>query len=169
MEIEFRELSAENLKSYSGSLQKLARKIWEENFLRFLSDDQLDYMLSMMYAEEKIREELQSDVHWYLVYRESALIGYFSIKPEADSMFISKLYLDSSYHGRGIASRLLYYIESFAKDHNKSLLTLRVNRNNMQALSFYKKNGFRIVEESMVDIGNGYVMDDYVMEKSHLL
>ena len=34
------------------------------------------------------------------------------------------------------------------------------------AINFYKKNGFQIIREEDVDIGNGYYMNDYVMSKS---
>jgi hypothetical protein len=41
---------------------------------------------------------------------------------------------------------------------------LNVNKYN-SAQDFYKKLGFCIDYEEVIDIGNGYVMDDYVMEK----
>lgn len=43
-------------------------------------------------------------------------------------------------------------------------LQLQVNRRN-NAKYFYEKNGFSVIKEFDFDIGNGYVMDDYVMEK----
>jgi hypothetical protein len=30
----------------------------------------------------------------------------------------------------------------------------------------YQKIGFEIIEELVIDIGNGFIMDDYKMEKS---
>ena len=43
-------------------------------------------------------------------------------------------------------------------------LQLQVNRDNA-AKSFYEKLGFVILKEADFDIGNGYFMRDYVMEK----
>lgn len=43
-------------------------------------------------------------------------------------------------------------------------LQLNVNRNN-KAVDFYKKFGFEIIREEDINIGNGYFMNDYVMEK----
>jgi ribosomal protein S18 acetylase RimI-like enzyme len=53
-------------------------------------------------------------------------------------------------------------IKRTADAGNKSLL-LNVNRDN-PALGFYKKKGFEIIKTEDIDIGNGYFMNDYVME-----
>ena len=44
-------------------------------------------------------------------------------------------------------------------------LELNVNKYN-SAIAFYKKKNFRIIKEELIDIGEGYVMDDYVMRKA---
>ena len=38
------------------------------------------------------------------------------------------------------------------------------NKNNTKTLDIYKHLGFEIVREEVTDIGEGYVMDDYVLE-----
>ena len=43
-------------------------------------------------------------------------------------------------------------------------LLLNVNRQN-KAKFFYEKLGFTVIKEEDIDIGNGYFMNDYVMEK----
>jgi ribosomal protein S18 acetylase RimI-like enzyme len=40
---------------------------------------------------------------------------------------------------------------------------VNVNRHN-KALHFYEKYGFKIIREEDIDIGEGYFMNDYVME-----
>lgn len=47
---------------------------------------------------------------------------------------------------------------------NATVLELNVNRQN-KARIFYEKFGFVIVEEKDIPIGNGYFMNDYVMQK----
>ncbi|MEI9808163.1 MAG: hypothetical protein WDO16_09960 [Bacteroidota bacterium] len=39
-----------------------------------------------------------------------------------------------------------------------------MNRSNNAKL-FYEKIGFIVIREEDIDIGNGYLMNDYVMEK----
>ena len=41
---------------------------------------------------------------------------------------------------------------------------LNVNRHNESSIAFYEKIGFRKVYTEDNDIGNGYFMNDYVME-----
>jgi ribosomal protein S18 acetylase RimI-like enzyme len=47
----------------------------------------------------------------------------------------------------------------------RSTLTLQTNKRNVDAIAFYHKAGFTVREEAVFDIGNGFVMDDYVMKK----
>ena len=44
-------------------------------------------------------------------------------------------------------------------------LRLNVNKHNERAISVYRRNGFETVESVKNDIGGGFFMDDYVMEK----
>jgi ribosomal protein S18 acetylase RimI-like enzyme len=59
---------------------------------------------------------------------------------------------------------MIDYITEAARKNNQEALLLNVNKNNI-AKNFYKKLGFNIVLDEVIDIGQGYVMDDYVMEK----
>jgi len=54
-------------------------------------------------------------------------------------------------------------VRTAAKEEKMRAVVLNVNRFN-PAVSFYEKYGFKIIKEEVIDIGNGYVMDDYVME-----
>ena len=71
----------------------------------------------------------------------------------------------SSQQGKGTGKALIDYIENQAKVNHDTALFLNVNKNN-SAIQFYEKVGFKIIKEEIIDIGNSYVMDDYVMEKA---
>jgi ribosomal protein S18 acetylase RimI-like enzyme len=58
---------------------------------------------------------------------------------------------------------LIQFAISFAKNEQQKTIELQVNRHN-KAKDFYTKIGFTIKEEKDFDIGNGYFMNDYVME-----
>ena len=53
----------------------------------------------------------------------------------------------------------------FALENNSASVILNVNRFN-KALSFYERMGFKVIDEVNIEIGNGYLMEDYVMEKT---
>jgi len=52
---------------------------------------------------------------------------------------------------------------TYAKEKGGNRLLLQVNRDN-NANGFYEKHGFTILKEIDLAIGNGYFMNDYVME-----
>ena len=59
----------------------------------------------------------------------------------------------------------MHFIEEQAKDLNCKIIYLTVNKYNTNSIMAYQKTGFVKTEELVIDIGNGYVMDDYRMEK----
>jgi ribosomal protein S18 acetylase RimI-like enzyme len=59
---------------------------------------------------------------------------------------------------------MIDYIIKQVKEKGATTLQLQVNRYN-KAKDFYNKLGFTVIEETDFDIGNGYFMNDYVMEK----
>jgi catechol 2,3-dioxygenase-like lactoylglutathione lyase family enzyme len=48
-------------------------------------------------------------------------------------------------------------------DYGNHRIILNVNKYN-RAKEFYQKLGFSVYSEGIFDIGEGYVMDDYLME-----
>ena len=50
---------------------------------------------------------------------------------------------------------------SYEMFHNKSDKT---KIHNTKAINFYKKHHFFLTKEEVIDIGNGFIMDDYVFE-----
>jgi ribosomal protein S18 acetylase RimI-like enzyme len=52
-----------------------------------------------------------------------------------------------------------------AKNAGFAKLRLNVNKYNAKAIKAYQRNNFVTVESVKIDIGNGFFMDDFVMEK----
>ena len=61
-------------------------------------------------------------------------------------------------------SKMMDFIINEAKKAGLPKIRLNVNKYNF-AIDVYKRLGFVTVADEVNDIGNGYVMDDYVMEK----
>ena len=66
--------------------------------------------------------------------------------------------------GSGIGKILIQQAENEARKQGNKKLHLNVNKKN-KAVGFYQKLGFTVDYEEVLDIGNGYVMDDFVMVK----
>ena len=60
---------------------------------------------------------------------------------------------------------MLDYVSDVWRAEGFEKLRLNVNKHNERAISVYLRNGFESVESVKNDIGGGFFMDDYVMEK----
>ncbi|MNE72395.1 Acetyltransferase (GNAT) family protein [compost metagenome] len=78
---------------------------------------------------------------------------------------MSKFYISKEHRGRSYASQALAFLEKLCKERSLSHIWLTVNRHNESSIAVYEKKGFRTVREQIADIGNGFVMDDFIMEK----
>jgi len=150
----------------AASIAGLARAIWTEHYTPIIGASQVEYMLNNLQSADKIAEKMASGEDYYMAYLYGRLIGYMAICAEPDRMFLSKLYIEKDFRGRGIASQFVRLLIDEAKAAGKSKIALTVNKKNLTSISVYKTMGFEIEGELVTDIGGGYVMDDYVMVKN---
>ncbi len=148
-------------------LAAVASAIWHEHYPGIISMEQVDYMVDEFQSAEAIHDQIVNNGYAYFLFLDDdEIIGYFAIKEEPNGLFLSKLYLAKQFRGFGYFNTMLLVIEQMALDKNIMRLYLTVNKRNDQSIAVYKKKGFIILKEQTVDIGGGYVMDDYVMEKT---
>lgn len=149
-------------------IQEITNITWPITYGEILSKTQLDYMLRLFYSDEALAKQIENKEQlFYLISDSKSTIGFIGIehnyKDEAVTK-IHKIYLLPETQGKGYGKKVFEFIEKLASENNSKELLLNVNRFNT-ALNFYKKLGFEIKEEVNVEIGNGYLMEDYVMEK----
>lgn len=146
-------------------VQNLAKEIWHEHYRSILSTDQIDYMLDLFYSKTAIENDLKSRITWDVLYYDEVPVGYVSCKIEPSKVHLSKIYLKSEMRGKGLGKTMLNRATQIAVNQNINTIYLNVNKNNENSIQFYLNNGFQIQNEGIFDIGNGYVMDDFIMEK----
>ena len=95
------------------------------------------------------------------------IIGYTGGHVEADTnrFFISKVYLLKEHRGRGLIASVVRFYERLCCERGLDAMYLTVNKKNEMAIRAYKKHGFEIIDAVETDIGEGFIMDDYIMEK----
>jgi len=150
------------------ALAKLAGVIWRQSYPGIISHAQIEYMLAKMYSLATLREEIQSlGIRFERLLVNGNLVGFASLGPTADPGVVKlhKCYLLPELHGRGLGSRLLQHCEREARRLGARRLILAVNKQNTKAVTAYQRNGFTVVEAISADIGDGFVMDDYLMMK----
>lgn len=150
-----------------AAISKLARLIWHECYPGIITREQIEYMLAKMYSLETLRTELQNGIHYEQLLIDENLSGFASFGPaeQADAIKLHKLYLDPKQQGHGFGTALLKHCENDARKLGARRLLLNVNKYNTKAIAMYQRNGFSIADSIVLDIGNGFVMDDYVMSK----
>lgn len=144
-------------------LASLADEIWHQHFTPIIGKDQVDYMLDWFQDQEAMTEQMQNGMIYHLAYVDGEASGYCACRREEDRLFLSKLYVRQSCRGQGIGRALF----DAACSHGSGLkaVYLTVNKHNSNTIAIYKKMGFQVIDSVVSDIGNGFVMDDYIMEK----
>ncbi|GAB6122747.1 GNAT family N-acetyltransferase [Dysgonomonas termitidis] len=149
-------------------IQSLSDRIWPPTFASILTSGQIRYMMDMMYSNSALEEQIGVLGHHYLLAEESGeYLGYLSYELDykgADVTKIHKIYVLPSLQGKGVGRFFIDAVGRIAKKYGNAELSLNVNRFN-KAIDFYKRLGFEVVKCEDIDIGNGFLMEDYVMNK----
>ncbi len=147
-------------------ISNLAEQIWPQTYSAYISEAQLRFMLDKMYNKGELLSQFQNG-HVFLIASENGKdVGFagFSIIDSSNKAYkLHKLYVLPEMHGKGVGKILINEVVNLAVREGGKTLQLNVNRNN-NAKDFYIKAGFNIKETVDLDIGNGFFMNDYVME-----
>ena len=60
---------------------------------------------------------------------------------------------------------MLAHVEQQALVRGLRAVRLNVNKYNTKSIAAYRKSGYEVIDTVVADIGRGYVMDDYIMQK----
>jgi ribosomal protein S18 acetylase RimI-like enzyme len=149
------------------AIARLAGIIWRAHYPGIISAEQIDYMLGWMYNREALEKELIGGTSFDQLFVGKQLIGFGSYGKETETeMKLHKLYVDPAWQRRGFGRRLLAHVEEAARGRGFSKLVLGVNKRNEKAIAAYHKHGYSIRESIVTRIGGGFVMDDFIMEKT---
>jgi ribosomal protein S18 acetylase RimI-like enzyme len=124
-------------------------------------------MMDMFYTEDNLLQQYESGQVFLVIYADGKSRGYasYTLLNEQGEYKLNKIYVDTRLQGKGLGRVLLNDVMARVKSDGGISLQLNVNRFN-KAVGFYKSMGFILKKEELLDIGRGYFMDDYVMEKS---
>ncbi|XMO85740.1 GNAT family N-acetyltransferase [Algibacter sp. AS12] len=146
-------------------IETLAGVIWREHYIPIVGKPQIDYMLEKFQSVKPITEQVENGYAYYILKFEGVSVGYISIKKETDALFLSKIYVLSTYRGKKIGKTAMAFVEDKAKQYQLNKIRLTVNIHNTNSIKAYEKLGFKNIGPIVADIGNGFIMDDYEMVK----
>ena len=151
-----------------ATVAELAGVIWRRHYPGIITHEQIDYMLARGYAAPALRLFLASPGAGLAIARaDGEPVGFAAWyrAEETRTTKLDKLYVLQELHGRGAGRRLIEHVEAAARADGASTLVLNVNKRNASSIGFYRRCGFEVRESVVVDIGRGFVMDDFVMAK----
>lgn len=150
-------------------LAKLADEIWHEYWPALIGAAQTDYMVEQFQSLEAIKRDMAEHAYeyWFVVDEAGKTVGYTGGReePETSRYFISKIYLLAEERSKHYASQIIEFYVELCRNRDLHSMYLTVNKHNELGIRAYLGKGFVTIESVVNDIGNGFVMDDYVMEK----
>lgn len=152
-------------KNLIKSLEDLAYEIWHEHYTPIIGKSQVEYMLEKFQSVKAMTEQINNGYYYFLSEHDNVPVGYMSVNINVDTLFLSKFYVVSTERGKGYGRKMITYLESLAKERSLNKISLTVNKHNTGSIKMYEKVGFLICGTAVQDIGEGFIMDDYQMEK----
>ena len=141
---------------------KLAEPIWREHFTPIIGKKQVAYMLDKFQSVHAVTDQIAEGYEYRILVVDGHDAGYIGTHREEERMFLSKLYVNRRYRGRGFAGFMLD--DLVKRSEGLRAIYLTCNKYNEGSLAVYRKRGFEIIDSVVTDIGNGFVMDDYIFE-----
>ena len=122
-------------------------------------------MLQMMYSEAALQKQMEDGCQFLFIYDDDEPVGFASYQEiEPTKWKLHKIYVLISQQGKGTGKFMIDHIIDLVQQQGATTLELQVNINN-KAKGFYERLGFTERESIDLDIGNGFFMNDYIMEK----
>jgi diamine N-acetyltransferase len=122
-------------------------------------------MLATMYHPKELNRQISEGNIQYLLIsilaKPQGFCAYQILNEQA--LKVHKLYILPRAQGKGLGASLLAWVTN---TYPNKTMNLNVNKYNLNAINFYKKMGFSIVGQEVIPLEHGFVMDDYIMQKS---
>ncbi len=152
------------------TLCAIAQKVWHETFDSMLPEGQTDYMIDKFQSDHAIKDQMaHQNYRYYLAKLQGNYAGFVGFAPRyegKEEMYLSKVYLLPEARHQGVVKAMFELVEEQTKQEGLSKIRLTVNKHNTHAAKVYEHYGYKTVECAVADIGNGYVMDDFIMVKT---
>ncbi len=149
----------------AATIETLAREIWTQHYTPIIGAAQVAYMLEHFQSRSAIEVDIANGYVYSIAALDGEPCGYSAVRLDQDGLFLSKLYVREAARSLGIARAMLHAAVTAAREAGMARIWLTCNKYNTASLTAYERLGFIRIRDIVTDIGDGYVMDDYVMEK----
>ncbi len=148
-------------------IKRLSDEIWKQVYPSVVPMEQIEFLLSTWYSTAALTEQMKQSGHQFiLVEWNDEAVGYASysmkLANQPERFRVHKLYLQPALHGKGIGRDMLKFIAEESMPLGCRELELNVHKRN-PAVGFYRHVGFTVEQDVVLVIGDGHVLDDYIM------
>src|SRR5574337_1257939 len=148
-------------------IRALADRTWRDQYTPMIGQAQVEYMLRKMYSEESLAQQMRDGSRFFIASESGTPVGYISVSDKGDDeFFLNKFYIETKEQGRGLGK--IIFNTLLQKFPQLKLMRLQVNRKNFKSINFYFRLGFTIEYVKDFDIGDGFVMEDFVMVRKKM-
>lgn len=146
------------------TIASVADEIWHQHFTPIIGEAQVDYMVEKFQSYPALKSQTENEGYEYFLFlKGNTPCGYIGVHAEEQSLFLSKLYIREAFRGQHLATRGLRFLIDLCRERSLEKIWLTCNKYNDNTLQIYDHLGFQITDEQVADIGNGFVMDDYIL------
>jgi diamine N-acetyltransferase len=147
-------------------IEALAQRIVPDFYGAFFAVETAEYLVESGHTAGALAAQAEQGSRHFIIDCNGEAVGYFSLSVEATTMLLSHFYVLAAWRGRGLGKMAMDFIEGTARASGVSQIELLVLRENLAAVGMYGRSGFEVAEEVLTRLGNGAVLEDYVMRKA---
>lgn len=141
-----------------------ASEVFIDYYIPLIGEKQARYMADLFLSQDAILKLIDDGAVFRLVKDEGEIIGFCEYKKEEGRLFLSKLYARKDQRHKGVGRFMFEDVKAYARRNGLKKIYLTVNKGNTPSYKIYLHLGFKVIDSVVNDIGQGYVMDDYIME-----
>lgn len=135
-------------------LLQLMQRIYPPAYRQLWKNNDCNWYINSQYNLKHVTKELDvKNTDYFFIQYNTKTIGVLRLVhqiPEATTK-LHRLYLDHDYQGLGLGKQLMQLSENRAKANQSTSIWLEAMDTQLQALNFYKKCGFKIVDSYALD------------------
>lgn len=161
-----------------AAIERLARRIVPDFYSTFFGRATGEYLVESGHTAVALAIQADRGYRHYLIEDDGKPVGYFSLGPAAagsavsrggktreGSVLLSHFYVLPEFRGKGLGHLAMKHIDAQVVEMGARRIELFVLRENSAAVELYRKNGFVVAKEVLTRLGNGAILEDYLMCK----
>ena len=117
-------------------------------------------------TEHTILENLQRGITIFSAKLCGEVVGIVKYEGTNEGAYFSRLAVLPSFQGQGIASKLIHFLTKHAQSEKHQTIYCKVRKSEPNNIKLYKKLGFSITKEELIENPNAVSMDVYTMHKT---